>query len=86
MLRERLERLSDDEFSWEPVPACWTVRRTERGTWAGDDAVPDPTPPPFTTIGWRLVHLGECTLMYHEYAFGACDPRVAGHRLGPPRR
>ena len=71
MLRERLEGLTDDEFWWEPVPGCWTVRRTERGTWTADYAVPDPTPPPFTTIGWRLVHVGECKRMYHEYAFGA---------------
>lgn len=27
-------------------------------------------PSPFTTIGWRLVHLGSCKIMYHEHAFG----------------
>jgi hypothetical protein len=30
----------------------------------------DLEPPPFTTIGWRLVHMGSCKIMYHEHAFG----------------
>lgn len=70
MIRARVEGLTDDEFFWEPVPGCWTVRPTERGTWAADYEEPDPDPPPFTTIGWRLVHVAECKLMYHECAFG----------------
>jgi hypothetical protein len=70
MIRNRIEGLTDDEFWWEPVPDCWTVRRSEAGTWAVDYAIPDPDPPPFTTIGWRLDHVAECKVMYHEYAFG----------------
>ena len=71
-LRARIHGLTDDEFFWEPVPGCWTVRRGERGTWAVDYPVPPhPDPSPFTTIGWRLVHVAECKVMYHEYAFGA---------------
>lgn len=35
-----------------------------------DYADPDPQPPPFTTIGWRLTHLADCKIMYHEWAFG----------------
>jgi hypothetical protein len=31
---------------------------------------PDPDPAPFTTIGWRLVHLADCKVMYHEWGFG----------------
>ena len=51
-------RLTDDEFFWEPVPHCWTVRRDGRGHWAPDyPEPPHPEPPPFTTIGWRLVHV-----------------------------
>lgn len=30
----------------------------------------DLEPSPFTTIGWRLVHLGSCKVMYYEHAFG----------------
>ncbi|HJW48587.1 MAG TPA: DinB family protein, partial [Candidatus Limnocylindria bacterium] len=71
-LRTRVEGLTDDEFFWEPVPDCWTVRRDDRGHWAADyPDEPHPVPAPFTTIAWRLVHVGECKLMYHEYAFGA---------------
>jgi hypothetical protein len=71
-LRGRLDGLTDEEFFWEPVPNCWTVRKRATGLWAADyPEPPHPEPPPFTTIGWRLVHVGECKLMYHEYAFGA---------------
>jgi hypothetical protein len=30
-LRPRLEGLSDDEYFWEPVSGCWTVRRDGSG-------------------------------------------------------
>jgi hypothetical protein len=70
MLRDRVEGLNDEEFYWEPVPGSWTVRRLEGGRWAADYEEPDPIPAPFSTIGWRLVHVAECKLMYHEYAFG----------------
>ena len=70
MIRGRVEGLTDAEFWWEPVPGCWTVRRTASGRWAADYEEPDPAPAPFTTIAWRLVHVAECKLMYHEYAFG----------------
>jgi hypothetical protein len=72
MLRERLAGLTDEEFFWEPVPDCWTVRQDERGHWAADyPEPPHPEPPPFTTIAWRVVHVSESKIMYHEYAFGA---------------
>jgi len=70
-LRSRLEGLTDEEFFWEPVPDCWTVRLSENGRWMVDYADPAPAPPPFTTIAWRLVHVAACKVMYYEYAFGA---------------
>ncbi len=70
MIRDRVDGLSDEEFWWAPVAEAWTVRLTERGTWAADYEEPDPDPAPITTIGWRVVHVAECKLMYHEYAFG----------------
>jgi hypothetical protein len=71
-MRSRLEGLTDEEFFWEPVAGCWTVRADATGKWAADyPGGPHPEPPPFTTIAWRLVHVSECKLMYHEYAFGA---------------
>lgn len=70
MIRDRVEGLSDEEFWWAPVEDAWTVRKTDRGTWAADYEYPDPEPAPITTIGWRVVHVAECKVMYHEYAFG----------------
>jgi hypothetical protein len=69
-LRQRLAVLTDDEYFWEPVPGCWTIHRDESGAWISDYADPDPDPAPFTTIGWRLVHIADCKVMYHEWAFG----------------
>lgn len=66
-LLARLDGLTDAEYLWEPVADCWTVRRRADGTWAGDVAA-DGThfsrsdPPPFTTIAWRLWHLGASPL------------------------
>jgi uncharacterized damage-inducible protein DinB len=70
MISARVAGLTDDEFWWAPVGDHWTVRQRPDGRWAADYAEPDPEPPPFTTIGWKLVHVAECKVMYHEYAFG----------------
>jgi hypothetical protein len=62
-LIDRLDGLSDEEYLWEPVPACWSVRPAADGTWVADVGprgtpfTPE-DPPPFTTIAWRLWHIG----------------------------
>ena len=56
-LRPRLEGLTDEEYFWEPVPDCWTLRPAGDGTFSIDWAWPAPDPPPFTTIAWRLAHI-----------------------------
>jgi hypothetical protein len=56
--RSRLAGLTDDEYFWEPVPGCCTIRRTESGNYRAD-AADRPGSPPFTTIAWRLWHLVE---------------------------
>ncbi len=56
-LRRRLEGLTDDEYRWEPVADCWTVRRAADGCWYADRANDDPEPAPFTTIAWRSWHI-----------------------------
>lgn len=64
-LRPRLEGLTDEEFFWEPVPGCWSVRRRGEGTapvaWGSGeftlDHGQDTDPAPVTTIAWRLGHL-----------------------------
>ena len=66
----RLGGLTDDEFFREPVPGCWRVFCDEAGRWTYDYDEPDPVPSPFTTIGWRLVHVALCKVIYHEWAFG----------------
>lgn len=80
--RPRLEGLSDEEYFWEPVPGCWSVRPRGTGTasiqaGSGDFTIdfdyPEPVPAPVTTIAWRLGHLLVRVL-------GA---RNAGHFGGP---
>ncbi|MFJ8667536.1 DinB family protein [Streptomyces sp. NPDC093600] len=79
--------LTDEEYLWEPVPGCWSVRRraegpgpratalTGAGEWGRDTApAPHPVPPPFTTIAWRLSHLSELLTL-------RADHTVGGHRL-----
>jgi DinB superfamily len=56
--RGRLAGLTDEEYFWEPVPGCWTVRRADSGYLA--DGGGEPGTPPFTTIAWRLWHLIGC--------------------------
>jgi hypothetical protein len=65
-LRDRLDGLTDDEYFWEPAPGCWSVRPRGTGTapmqggsgaMTIDFAVPQPDPPPLTTIAWRLGHV-----------------------------
>ncbi|HEU0238670.1 MAG TPA: DinB family protein [Micromonosporaceae bacterium] len=56
--RNRLAGLTDDEYFWEPVPGCCTIRRTASGDYCADDA-DGPGAPAFTTIAWRLWHLIE---------------------------
>jgi hypothetical protein len=58
----RLRGLTDEEYFWEPVPGCWSVRRGAGDTWVMDWEWPAPVPPPVTTIAWRLSHLGIQTL------------------------
>src|SRR6266508_5799100 len=43
---------------------------------------PVPDPAPFTTIGWRLVHVADCKVMYHEWAFG--PRKLTFPDLAPP--
>jgi len=77
--RARLEGLTDEEYLWEPAPGCWSIRRTGEtntatahgaGEWVLDFTRPEPQPPPFTTIAWRLGHLYSGFSLRWEWAFG----------------
>lgn len=75
----RLDGMGDAEYRWEPVPGCWNVRPRGQaqgnraygaGEWMLDRAIPDPTPPPFTTIAWRLSHFASGTALRADYTIG----------------
>lgn len=82
-LRPRLSGLTDQEYLWEPVAGCWSLRpRAEAttamavggGDWVLDFALPEPEPAPVTTIAWRVGHL----------LVGVFGSRNASHFGGPP--
>ena len=82
-LRPRLSGLTDEEYLWEPVAGCWSLRpRAEAttsmavggGGWVLDFALPEPMPAPVTTIAWRIGHL----------LVGVFGSRNAAHFGGPP--
>ena len=81
--RPRLEGLSDDEYFWEPVAGCWSVRPRGQagapiaagsGAFVLEYAVPEPDPAPVTTIAWRLGHL----------MVGVLGERIGSHFGGEP--
>jgi hypothetical protein len=62
LFRPRLEGLTDHEYLWEPVDGCWSVRPGADGRWQWEHAWPPPDPAPFTTIAWRICHIGSGVL------------------------
>lgn len=59
-LTARLTGLTDDEYFWEPVADCWSLRQSNDGRWlldGGGGGGPAPDPAPITTIAWRLGHV-----------------------------
>jgi hypothetical protein len=69
--RPRLEGLTDEEYLWEPVEDCWSIRprgeaQTKMAAGRGDLVIdfdyPEPVPAPVTTIAWRLAHIGSGVL------------------------
>lgn len=55
----RLDGITDAEYLWEPVPACMTVRPAGNGTYLADSrSAPSGRPARFTTIAWRMWHIG----------------------------
>jgi hypothetical protein len=57
-LRPRLAGLTDEEYLWEPVAGAWSLRPTAGGGFVLDGQSPEPSPPPVTTIAWRMIHIG----------------------------
>ncbi len=75
----RLKGLTDAEYLWEPVPGCMTVRPSQDGVFRADPR-PRPEPPraPFTTIAWRMWHIGSDCLRAYGRFFGD-EPRGDSH-------
>jgi hypothetical protein len=64
--RPRLDDLTDDEYLWEPVAGCWSIRPADTTTSAPlwgtgpfrmEQAAGSPSPAPVTTVAWRLGHM-----------------------------
>ncbi|MFE3434482.1 DinB family protein [Streptomyces sp. NPDC059171] len=85
--------LGDEEYLWEPVPDCWSVRRRRdgpgaratalagAGEWGRDTSdFPHPFPPPFTTIAWRLSHLCEMLALRADHTRGGRTLTREDHR------
>jgi len=82
-LRTAIPPMTDEEYQWEPVPGCWSVRRRESGPgprateligageWGLDSAWPPPWPPPFTTIAWRLGHVSSMLALRADHMAGS---------------
>jgi DinB family protein len=78
--RPQLDGLTDDEYFREPGPGCWSVRPRAKvdpaiargsGEYVLEHAFPEPEPPPFTTIAWRLGYLSVCLAERNGSHFGA---------------
>lgn len=76
----RLQGLTDDEYLWEPVPDCWSLRQRGRsrtnhpfgkGAWVMDLEYPEPEIPPLTTIAWRMCHLSNGLFQRANYTTGS---------------
>ena len=99
-LRPRLEGLTDEEYLWKPVADAWSIAPPGESSapmtvGAGglliDFALPEPDPPPITTIAWRIGHLlvgvfgdrnarhfGGPAISYDSYAYpGTADDALA---------
>ncbi|WP_208113047.1 DinB family protein [Actinorugispora endophytica] len=69
-----LERLEPEDFLWEPVPYCWTLRRGADGEWAPDWAETEPDPVPVPTIAWVGWHIGWWWTTTIDHARGRTPP------------
>lgn len=58
----RIEDLSDEEYLWEPVAGCWSLREGDDGVVRVESISPEPPVAPITTIAWRMVHIGRDVL------------------------
>ena len=84
----RLQGLTDEEYYWEPVDGCWSVRPDDQGVLRIDETDLAGGPPPVTTLAWRIMHIA--VGVFHTRAstfFGdgsvPADADMADPRHGP---
>jgi len=83
-VRSRVDGLTDEEYRWEPVSGCWSVRQSHSGAWEIERPHPEPSPPPVTTIAWRLWHIGsECLAGYTSRGLGPWPLKVTENEWFP---
>lgn len=77
---DRLTGIGPDEYLWEPVAGCWSVRRGDDGIARVDgDRRADPDPAPVSTIAWRTWHVAvDCLDSYSSRILGATGATVSG--------
>lgn len=81
-LRPRLDGLTDAEYFWEPVEGCWSIRPRGDGGFSCDWDPAVTSPPPFTTIAWRLAHISILVLGLRIAAhFDGVSQQEFGNRL-----
>ncbi len=78
VIEPNLDRLTDDEYLWEPADGCWSIRRRANlsgdhwgnGDWVVETSFDGSVEPTTTTIAWRLLHAYDCFTDYSSKAFG----------------
>jgi hypothetical protein len=81
LIRSRLEGISDDEYMWEPVAGCPSVRPDAAGGYIADPI--GPAEFPLGNIAWRMAHLAS-SLSNHPVAAVAFGGGWAKPQLAEP--
>lgn len=85
-LFERVKDLTDAEYRWEPVSDCVSIRAGDDGVFRVATPFPESAPSapdPFTTIAWRIWHIGSLCLRGYVTHFFEDVPEL-GDRLEWP--
>ena len=78
-IEPNLAGLTDEAYTWEPTPGCWSIRlRSElegvdhwgKGDWVVETSFDGSVEPTGATIAWRLMHAYDCFADYSSKAFG----------------
>lgn len=78
VIQPNLDGLTDDEYTWEPAPGSWSIRRRStvegehwgKGEWVVETSFDGSVEPATTTIAWRMLHAYDCFSDYSSKAFG----------------